>query len=1052
MKKKELITKHGAKKGKRSYIVFVILLFFAFFLHVQNMYSQEITITGIVQDEDGVPLPGANILVKGTNNGAQTDFDGNYSISVSSEATILIISYLGFVKQEIEISGRNKIDVKLIADESELDEIVIVGYGEQKKESLTAAISTVDTKDLTISSSPNLSTALAGQMPGLTVTQSSGQPGGDDVNLFLRGVGTLNDASPLILIDGIPRDGINRLDPNEIDTVTILKDASATAVFGVRGANGVIVITTRRGKKGESNLNVTITHSFQKFLTYKEDFSSWEFAELRNQAYLNVFPNTAPEDLPFTQYMIDKYKSGEDPVFYPNRDVYGSYFRDWAPLTRVNTNFNGGGDSFTYFLNAGYIGQGGNFKTEPESVLGYDPSYSMQRFNFRGNLDYDVTSNLKASLSLAGIFQKTNSPQSRELFAGDVESMIGNMIAYAWATPPTDPGPLTLPGYGVPEGEVLAQSGLDRNTYGEINRRGYRDATQTIFNSSLKLDWGLDFITEGLSAIGLFAFDNYSDTTLEASKGVNTYAFNVARNESETSGYSVIRNNQDQAIRLVKTNGTRYYTNTQLSLNYARNFGKHGVTAMALYQRDKWDSYGADLPFNLIGYVGRVTYNYDSKYLAEINFGYNGSEQFAPGNRFGSFPAYSLGWVASNEKFLENSKTLTFLKFRGSYGKVGNDKLDGSRFLYQSFLSRVGGQFPSLGNGTRIQQGRLGNESIQWESAEKINAGIDLKLFNNLSLSVDVFTEHRDKILIQRSTIPILQGVPLENIPKVNLGVVDNGGYEIVLGYRKMINEDFSFSVNGNYSYNENKIEFADEVQFGEEYAYRYRLTGFSIGQPFGYQIDYSNGNGYINTQEELDNLPTYEVGGSPRIGDFKYIDVNEDGIINDRDLTPIGYSSIPRISYGFSGNVNYKNFDMSFVFAGIAKSSFTQTGWGVTEFGLAGMYAGWHRKAWTPERYANGEEILYPALSTSAGVSQIPNNHFIMDRSFLRLKTLEIGYTLPEKLLNRIGIENTRIYVNGNNLFTWDKLPVNTIDPEQTNSLAYPLTKIIGFGMNITF
>lgn len=1039
-------------KGKIPFNLGKMVMFIFLQICSISLFAQNISVTGIVTDSKNEPLIGVTLKIVGTTQGTITDIDGNYSlVNVPGDAQIEV-SYVGMRSQVLAVNGRNRIDVVLLDDTELLEEVVVVGYGIQKKASVTAAIATVDTKSLKQSSSANLSSALAGRLPGLTAVQSSGQPGNDMVNLYLRGAGTLNDSSPLILIDGIPRNNISKIDPNEVESVSILKDASATAVFGVRGANGVIMITTRRGQPGKSELNISVDQSMQQFLVKADRLNSWEFAELRNQAYLNDNPGAADADMPFTQYMIDQYRNGTDNVFYPNRDVYHDYFRDWAPQTRVNANFNGGGDKFTYFLNAGYIGQGGNFKTEPKSSLGYDPSYSMDRYNFRGNIDYNIASNLKASLNIATYLEKMNTPQTADLFGGSVAGMVQNMIAYTWATPPTDPGPLTVPGYGVPEGQVVAQSGQDRNTYGEINRRGYRQEMTNNLNSSLSLDWGLDFITKGLYAKGLIAFDSHAGTILEGSRGVDTYAFDVARNANETSGYTIVRTNQDPSIRLNKTMNTRYYMNYQASLNYARAFGKHNVTGMFLFQRDNWDQYGADLPYNIVGLVGRVTYNYDDRYLAEFNYGYNGSEQFAPNNRFGSFPAFSVGWVASNEAFLRENEVLSNLKFRASHGLTGNDKLGSERFLYQSFINMSSGIMPGLGRGQSVIQGRMGNESLQWEIAKKSNFGVDIEVLKSLSLTVDVFNESRDKILIKRNTIPQLQGVPLSYIPRVNIGAVDNKGYEFELTYRKMVNKDFSFMVKGNYAYNKNTVKYADEVQYGEDYAYRNRVTGYSIGQQFGYQIDYSNGNGFINTEEELAALPDYQIGGTPRLGDFKYVDVNEDGIINDRDMIPIGYPSIPRVSYGISGSLNYKNIDAAILFSGVGQTHHYTSGWGATEFALVGFYSGWHKQAWTAERYANGEKILYPALAMSSGVSHVANSVFIMDRSFLRLKNLEVGYTLPEKWMSTVGIERLRLYLNGNNLLTFKKMPIDTIDPEQTDALVYPLTKMVNFGLNITF
>ena len=1031
---------------KLLFLVIVLL-----FRSVPSLAQSTYTIEGVLTDsETQQPIPAVTVQFEGSSITTTSDENGYYKLELSKKGR-LTFSYVGYVSQTINVDRTSKLNVSLVNENASIDEVVVVGYGQQKKVSVTGAIASVDTKELKQSSAPNLSAALAGRLPGLTAVQTSGQPGSDMVNLYLRGIGTVNDASPLILIDGVPRSNISKIDPNEVENVTILKDASATAVFGVRGANGVILITTRRGQAGKSELNVSLDRTYQGFLARAERLNSWEFAELRNQAFMNDNPGAAPEDLPFTQYMIDKYRSGEDPVFYPNRDVFHDYFRDWAPQTRANANFNGGGDKFTYFLNVGYIGQEGNFKTESKESLGYDPSYKMDRYNFRGNIDYKIASNLKVSLNIATYLEKMNTPQTAALFKNNNAELVSNMIAYTWATPPTDVGPVTVDGYGHPANQVIAQSSQDRNTYGEVNRRGYRQEMTNNLNSSFNLEWGLDFITKGLSLKSLIAFDSQASTILQGVKAYDSYSFSVARDASGTNFYSPLRINQDPAIALSKNMRSRYYTNYQASLNYMRSFGKHNVTAMALMQRDNWDQYGADLPYNIVGFVGRTTYNYDNRYLVEFNLGYNGSEQFAPKNRFGSFPAFSAGWVASNESFMEGLDFIDNLKFRGSYGKVGNDKLGSERFLYQSVINIAGGVFPTLGRGQSVIQGKMGNEALQWEIAEKTNFGVDLAVFKNFSLTVDIFNEKRDKILIGRKTIPQLQGVPLGNIPRVNIGSVDNRGYEIELVYRKSINQDLSILAKANYAYNKNVVRFFDEVQFGEDYAHRFRSTGYSIGQTFGYQIDYSNGNGFINTQDELDNLPVYQ-GGIPRLGDYKYVDMNDDGVINDRDVVPIGDPAVPRVTYGFSGAVNYKDFDFSFLLTGVDQTHRHTNGWGVSEFGLVGFYSGWHRQAWTPERYANGEEILYPALGISAGTSHWSNNVFVMDRSFLRLKSIELGYHLPQNITKPIGVERVRLYLNGNNLLTFDKMPIDTVDPEQPNVLAYPITKMFNFGVNVTF
>lgn len=1020
-----------------------------------DIQQHSVQLTGVVLDKDGFPLVGVNIVENATN-GTVTDADGKFSIKVTPQS-VLRVSYIGYVTQTLKVGNQKSVSIVLLDDTETLEEVVVVGYGSQKKVSVTGAVAAIQTKELTQSSAANLSTALAGRLPGLTALQTSGQPGGDDVTLYLRGASTTNGANPLILIDGVPRDNMATMDPNEIASVSILKDASATAVFGVRGANGVIMITTRRGEVGKTELSISADYSLQQFTAQADRIHSWEFAELRNQAFRNDGYSDA--DLPFTDYMIEMYKSGKDPVFYPDRDVYNDFFKNWAPQTRVNVNMSGGTEKLSYFMNVAYLGQGGQFRTESKKDLGYDPSYKTNRYNFRANLDYKVTSNLKLSLNLASYLEKVNTPQTKVLFEGSVAGMIQNMRAYIWATPPTDPGPLTLGGYTtadgkvVPAGQVINQSGQDRNTYGEVNRRGYQQETNTNLNSSLILDWGLDFITKGLSTKFMISFDSKALTTLQGVRSYDAYGVSVARTPEDESYYSEVRVNQNDAISLSKSMATNYYMNMQYSLNYARKFGAHDVTGMALVQRDNWQNYAADLPYNLLGVSARATYGYDSRYLAEINIGYNGSEQFAKGHRFGFFPAFSGGWVASNENFLKDNKVISNLKLRASYGKVGNDKLGSTRFLYLSSISTGGGMIPSLGRGQAISQGKVGNTNLSWEIAYKQNYGLDIQLFNELSFTFDYFKEKREDVLISRGTVPEIQGVALGNLPKVNMGRIDNHGYEFEATYNKRLNNDLSFTVKGNFAYNKNTQRFMDEAKKTEDYAYRYRNTGYSIGQCFGYKIDFSNGNGYINTQEELDKaLETYQVGGTPRLGDFKYVDVNEDGVINEKDQAPIKYSDIPRITYGFSGTVNWKDFDFSFLFSGIAKASRLYSGWGATEFALVGFYSDYHLQAWTPERYANGDEIRYPALASSPGTSQKANDFFIMDRSFLRLKNVELGYTLPKNLLKKVGIKSTRIYVNGNNLLTWKTMKTDAIDPEQSAELNYPITKMVNFGINVIF
>lgn len=1008
--------------------------------------KKTITVRGVVSDENGEPLIGVTVAA-GQGQGVITDLDGRYSINVPEGAT-LTFSYIGFITQTL--AAKATLNVTLLSDTKTLEEVVVVAYGKQKKASVTGAIAQVSTSELKQSPAANLSSSLAGRLPGLTALQISGQPGADNVDLYLRGVATVNGSSPLILIDGVPRSNISTLDPNEIASVSILKDASATAVFGVRGANGVILITTKRGTAGSSQLSLSFDTSVQQFTIKPPRVHSYEYAALRNEARAN-----AGKDPEFTQYQIDKYRDGSDPVFYPDRYPFEEFFSTFAPQTRINANLDGGTGNLSYFVNAGYINQGSNLKTEKQN--GYDPSFSMNRYNFRGNLDFQAAKNLKLSLSLASYLQKTNSPASGALgLAGNFDALLNATLS----ADPTEAGPLTTSGYTtasgveVPAGEVVGSA--TGGMYGQINRSGYKTQTQSVLNSSFIADWGLDFITKGLSTKFMISYDSDAETTLIGSRSFAYYNYFAAQNAGDRS-YYIDNNNQyvNPNITLDKTMSSSYYMNLQYSINYAREFGKNNVTGLLLYQRDNWDSAAGDLPFNVIGFAGRFTYSYADRYFGEVNMGYNGSEQFAKANRFGFFPAYSLAYLISNEPFW-NKTVVNNLKLRASYGLVGNDQMGGERFLYMDVTSASAGGFtPSLGRSQVITQGKQGNKAIQWEQARKMNVGFDIQFFESLSLTADFFKEHRDKILISRGLVPALQGVPLEYLPKVNMGVVDNKGFELELAYVKRINNDLTVNLRGNYAFARNKVKYLDEAPNPDNYVTQYYRTGYYVEgssthviNRFGYLIDKSNGSGYITTPAELEWAKgAYNVGMPVHYGDFLYTDINGDGTVDMADRTLMAYPSVPEITFGFSGVINYKNFDFSFLFSGITNCSmvYPETNFRYNEPAYS--------HAWTRERWENGESIQYPALQPdNLGASYQPNNFFVLDRTYLRLKTMELGYTFPKKWLIPMGIKSCRVYVNGNNLLTFTKFPLKTVDPEQGSAMEFPIQKMYNVGVNVVF
>ena len=1016
-------------------------------------------VQGRVTDQQGEPLQGVNIKVKGTTIAAMTDSEGRYTFGTLAPNSILVFSYLGYATQEVAIGTRREIAVVLENLSTDLEEVV-VAYGVQKRVSVTGAVSSVDVEKLEQSSASNLGAALAGRLSGLTSLQTGGgQPGRDNATLFLRGISTLNDASPLIIVDGVPRDNIRQIDPSEIASVSTLKDASATAVFGVRGANGVIMITTKRGSKGRAKVRLRGEQSYTSFAFEPEHISSLEFLRMQNEAAKN---DGLPEPI-WSPEVVAKYENpllGLDPddpnyelekkkreYMYPNHDYYREFIKRFTPETRFNADISGGGDKLRYYMNAGFINQDGNFNTEPKSQLGYDPSLRMQRYRFRGNLDYEVSKSFSAFLNISSNIETVNMPYL--INANSMEEMILN-AQHIW---PITPGPTTIEGFGPPAGMVVDVPYLTNTTFEAMNRRGYTRESTSLLNSSLGLAWDLsEKITPGLRVSGMASIDTRSRSTLNASKKEVTYISTIDHENDDLQ--FVVNNDSETLLNLTKAVASRYTVNLQGKIDYNRQFNKHNVGGMVLGQRDSWESYTGEIPFNVISIATRFTYGYDNRYFAEVNMGYNGSEQFAPQNRFGFFPAFSAGWVLSNERFLANHPVITNLKLRASYGKVGNDKIGTARFLYIDNNQMGAGPLGSLGNGRGIAQGLLGNPTLQWEEATKQNYAIDLGIKNNLEVSFDYYRENRSNILITRGLVPALGGVRTSNLPKANMGIVHNQGFEIEFKYRQPFGTDFILDIQGNYGYSKNKVVYADEPQLEDDYVHQYRSTGYNIGQVFGYQVDWASNGGYWVSREEIaDSDLSYDFG-NPRPGDFKYIDQNGDGVINAKDLVPLGYSSrIPRNIFGLNLRLQYKNIDFTTFIQGVSRYTKHFNGQGVYESSKSGMYFGFHRQAWTEERYQNGESITYPALTLGTSTSHQANDFFVMDRSYLRLRNIEIGFNMPAGVLERLGgIAGLRVYANGQNIFTWHGLKMNHLDPDVTISTPYPTTKMWNMGCSVTF
>ena len=1027
-----------------------------------NLQGRTITVT--VTDNQG-PVPGANVVVIGQQIGGSTDADGVITLARVPASATLEVSFVGYITKKVAVGNKSKIQVYLEEDKQKIDEAVVVAYGHQKKITVTGAIEQVGHEELIETQVPNFANALAGRVAGLTTIQESGQPGRDDVTVYLRGQGTSSDNTPLLLIDGVPSDGqadkLGMLNVNEVASVTILKDAASTAIFGTRGANGVILITTRRGEAGKTILSAQVTSSVASLHFPWTRVNSWEHAALRNQARAN--DGFGPD---FTDYQIAKFREQSGDPFFPNRDMYRESIAKFAPTERVELNISGGSKKTRYFTSAGIIYQEGNTKILPRKVLGYNAQFDMLRYTIRNNFDFNLNENLKISLTLSIYYQRTNEP------AGGT-----GVFDTALATPPTNPGPLTVAGYydsegnEVPAGVVVArQNSTNTSAWAIVNRSGYYYRTTFSLLSQATVEYDLSKFIKGLSVSANVAYNDFAGGNLSgALQGYDAYSYYQAKTPGEKSYYiATVRNsNETFAIGERATYGNQMLQ-IHLRANYYQQFGDHTVSAMVFAQAEnkmsnvmhKLNPVRTSLPYKYAGISGRVTWDYKTRYLAEFDAGYNGSEQFAPENRFGFFPAFSAGWVISNEDFFKNNvRFFDELKFRASIGKVGNDHLPGERFLYYSTVSRYdSGISGTLYSGKGVSISYLGNPDISWETVLKQNYAIDFRFLKNFSGKVDVFFESCDNRVFMPASMPTASGIAASSIPYQNIGVTRNKGIELELNWAKEFSKKFRMNAGGQISHSRSKIVYCDEVLLDESYAYRKRTEGFMPGQNWGLAIDYEDeygyNNGYINTQEQLDKAKEMYDIGTPRLGDFLYKDANGDNHIDDRDLVPIKHSSVPEISFGFNVGFQYKRWGVSAQFNGMALVSAYRMGLGVSELNNAGTYTDYHLNAWTKERWANGEKIEYPALSTYTNVSLRPNDFFINNRSYCRLKNLQISYQIPpNKLFRTLGVASGNIIAYGNNIFIIDNQRVKAVDAETSGtSVSYPLNRTYQLALNIKF
>lgn len=1035
--------------SKSSGSVLMLLRWLSVFLMLlagQTLWAQQRQVTGIVKDQTGEPIIGASVLEKGSTNGVITDLDGNFKLTVSNAVkAVLQISYVGYKTQEISVNGKTLLEVVLKEDTELLDEVVVVGYGAQKKESVVGAISQVSSKELLASPAANVSQAIAGKIPGVITTQTSGAPGQDDTKINIRGRATFaGDGSPLILVDGVERT-FSQIAPDDIETISVLKDASATAVYGVRGANGVMLITTKRGRDQKPEVNLTANWQIQsptRSDTYLDSYQSVVLLEeaLKNDGLPSQF---SANDIEMYRKSAAGELSGLDAMLYPNVDWYDEVLKKSAPAQRYNVSVRGGTKRMRYYASAELYDQKGLIKELSQDMYGNSSSPSYRRYAFRANMDLFLTKDLTFSVNFGTRFEERRGSNTSE----------SSTFSQTFYELNHTPGWLFPVSYEVQNGESTktlygGSSQYQSNIVAALAKGGYYRATNTINETNFVLDYKMDWLTKGLSAKGMVSFDYDSYYKKMFKADFATYELNDRDNYESMDAYNQF--NSDGELAYSKENSTTYKLYMEAQVNYARQFGKHDVTAMALYNQNDY-RYNSELAKRYQGLVGRVTYGYDDRYLAEFNAGYNGSENFLQGKRFGFFPAVSLGWRISNEEFMAGTaQWLNNLKIRASYGEVGNDiyTVNGTaqRFLYEEKWSQVSNAYYFGSSGkTGIYESQYPNLGVTWERAHKYNVGLEFGLWNGLlNGNVDVFYEKRNDILTSYLTRPQWVGVALA---AGNLGETKNSGYEIELKHNNRINEDLSYNVGLTYSHARNEIISMDEPEL--KTAYRKR-EGNPISQYFGLIAE-----GFV-TQADLDN-PDFPVStfGTVKVGDLKYKDANGDGFIDDRDESRIGYSDIPENTYALSLGVNYKGWGFSVMFQGVDHVSRYYDAEAMYAFVSGGKVKEHHLERWNPaqsEAY-NLQHANYPLLhyDNYGDHNQRTNSFFLKNGSFVRLKNIELSYTLPENWSKVAGMSNCRLYVNANNLITWDHLN-NLTDPESNGSNRYPIMKTVNFGVNIKF
>lgn len=1047
----------------------VCLLFLLSCFGVES-FAQARTVTGTVKDENGDLLPGVSVQLLGVSIGTITDSNGNFSIKVEGSAkSTLRFSFIGYKSEDVSIEGKNYIELEMDPDIANLEEVVIVGYGTQKRVSITGAVNSIKPADLSVASTASVATALTGRLPGTVIVQNSGMAGSKAANISIRGSSNF----PLVLVDGIER-SFQDLDMDEIESISVLKDASATAVYGIRGGNGVIIVTTKRGKEGKFKINLKTEFGLIQKGKSPAQLNSYEFAMLqnegnRNDKFVALDDDTFTNDL-YSQEDLELYKNGLDPLLHPSYNWFDYLTNDFGHRERYNLTISGGNNFFKSFTTIGYMNERDVFK---DYDVGYDNRSYYRRYNVRTNIDLDVTPTTKVSVDLGGQFGNLHKPnvdfKDLSLYMYKKPAIMGSLYN----------GKIVLA-----ESTTLADHPL-----AQIYDVGYVDNYTNQLQFAVKLSQQLDFITKGLNLDMVASYDHGFTNNYTATRSAPVYYVGFTdpnTGENTTMGLEVdpstgyvknpytgtwvpqsevelLRSGTEGKLTGSRGTGTKSRNiNFKARLHYMRGFGKHNVAAMGVFTvnsqsfHTQSDNY---IPLRYVEAAARLSYNYDERYFIEFNGGYNGSETFAKDNRFGFFPAVSAGWVLSSEPYFPQNRILTFLKFRGSYGTTGIDK-GINRFMYfdEYTLNYRGGYLFGLtpvGLGIATQTA-AGNMDVTWATNYQTNIAIETKwLDNRLNINMDIYRYDKEGIMMEPNSVPSIVAAQL---PAGNLKKLRYEGYEIQLGWEDKIGQ-VHYNLFANYSHANAINKFIDEIKPAYEWQVRtgkhpnnikgLKCVGFYTQE----DIDWLNEN--MNEGKGTKDIPSSSYG-TLHAGDLKYKDMNEDGIINDDDMQIFENTTVPKSTFGLGGNFRWKNFGLNVFFQGVSDVTYSIGGSVRIPFQSGRSNgAAFMMQRWTPERYAAGEEILFPRMSASCSASDHnfqDSDFWLRNASYIRLKNLELSYRLRTDGLKKIGVDAVNITLSGTNLLTWSSLKI--VDPETQSGHGAPIppNKVYTLGLNLSF